>query len=494
MARRQIRTGVIAAAGKGTRAYPRTSFIPKPLFEFEHVTLLERNVEIQFKKIGVKRVIVLVGHLQEHVIAEVDRIRRKFPGLEIETAQWTKQGLGADVASLRDRIDGDFSLILGDEFYYDTNHDLLKKLWAGKPKSDCLIAVLPSLFVSDIRKNYSVELKGTRVVDLVEKPQDPPNNLLGLGSYVFSQRYFEYFDKTPPSERSGVVELTEVIDLMSRELEVHGAKLTGRYFNINSLADYYAANYMIRTEKFNQYRISMVIPALNNAATLPDVLSDFQKHVDDIVVVDMGSTDGTPDLVKKVKAPKGKTLRVFKESVPAEHAGVNYAPAIYGAMHQCKGDIIVVAPADGSFRVVDLPKLLEYLKDSDMAVGTRTTRQLMEQGSNLSGLYRWLNVFFGKLVEILWWGQEPRFTDIGCIYRAIWKESFKKIAPELNAKNKTFSLEMMIEIMRYHMRVIEVPVSFYKRYGSVQEETMGDKWRYFFSVLRMIFVRKFLKK
>ena len=137
--------------------------------------------------------------------------------------------------------------------------------------------------------------------------------------------------------------------------------------------------------------------------------------------------------------------------------------------------------------------MLEYLKDCDMAVGTRTTRQMMEQGSNLSPLYRWLNVFFGKLVEILWWSREPRFTDIGCIYRAIWKDSFEKITPDLRAKDKTFSLEMMIEIMRYHMRCIEVPVSFYKRYGSVLEESMSDRWRYFFSVLRLIFRRRFLK-
>ncbi|MEQ9364115.1 MAG: glycosyltransferase, partial [Leptospirales bacterium] len=328
----------------------------------------------------------------------------------------------------------------------------------------------------------------TRVVDLVEKPKDPPNNLLGLGSYVFSQRYFEYFDKTPPSDRTGVVELTEVIDLMSRELEVHGVALKGTYYNINSLADYYAANYLIRTDKFEKYKISLVVPSLNNAATLPDVLSDFDSHVDEVIVVDMGSSDGTQDL-----ANKNRKVKVFRESTPREFFGVHYAPAIYSAMRQCRGDIIVLAPADGSFRAVDLPKLLEYLKDSDMAVGTRTTRQMMEQGANLSPLYRWLNVFFGKLVEILWWGQEPRFTDIGCLYRAIWRDSFEKIAPELEAKNKTFSLEMMIEIMRYHMRCIEVPVSFYQRYGAIQEETMGDRWRYFFSVLRMIFQRRFLK-
>ncbi|MGQ2870709.1 sugar phosphate nucleotidyltransferase, partial [Leptospira santarosai] len=37
---------MIAAAGKGTRAYPRTTYIPKPLFEFQGKTILERNVEL----------------------------------------------------------------------------------------------------------------------------------------------------------------------------------------------------------------------------------------------------------------------------------------------------------------------------------------------------------------------------------------------------------------------------------------------------------------
>jgi len=54
-----------------------------------------------------------------------------------------------------------------------------------------------------------------------------------------------------------------------------------------------------------------------------------------------------------------------------------------------------------------------------MVIGTRTTRQLIEQGANMEGLLRWGDVIVGKLIEGLWWGQEPRFTDVGCTYRAI---------------------------------------------------------------------------
>jgi len=484
-----IKVGVIAAAGKGTRAYPRTSFIPKPLFTFSGKTLLERNVELQVRAFKVKKLYILVGHLKEAVIEEVERIRKKFPALQIETSPWTGKGLAADVASLRDRIDGDFSLVLGDEFYYNTNHSVIPQRWTKKKGAKAMIACLRTDFMSEIRKNYSVELKGDRVVRLYEKPELPPNSILGLGTYLFSRDYFNYFDTTPPSQRSGVVELTDVIDRMANETgRVYAEVLTGRYFNINSLADYYTATYLIRTERFTKYRISLVIPSLNNQGTLPDVIHDFKKHVDEILVVDMGSTDRTLSLIR------GSGARVISGGAKENRVGVHYGISIYQAMREAKGDIVVLVTADGSYRAKDLPKLLEYLKDSDMVVGTRTTRQLMEQGSNLSARYRWLNVFFGKLVEILWWDQEPRFTDIGCYYRAIWKESFDKIDPDLSAKNKTFSVEMMIEIMRYHMRCVEIPISFYRRYGAVMDDTLSVRWDYFFSVLKMMFTRRFLRR
>ena len=72
---RKIRIGVIAAAGKGTRAYPRTTFIPKPLFEIEGKTILQRNIELLREKFGVEMVYILVGHLKETVLEEIEKIR-----------------------------------------------------------------------------------------------------------------------------------------------------------------------------------------------------------------------------------------------------------------------------------------------------------------------------------------------------------------------------------------------------------------------------------
>ena len=111
---KKIRIGVIAAAGKGTRAYPRTSFIPKPLFVIEGKTILHRNVELLYKTFGVEKVYILVGHLKDQILGEIEVIRLALPKVVIEPAPWTEKGLASDIASLEKNIQEPLMTILGD--------------------------------------------------------------------------------------------------------------------------------------------------------------------------------------------------------------------------------------------------------------------------------------------------------------------------------------------------------------------------------------------
>ena len=50
-----------------------------------------------------------------------------------------------------------------------------------------------------------------------------------------------------------------------------------------------------------------------------------------------------------------------------------------------------------------------------MVMGTRTTRQMVQQGANMGSLLRWGNVTVAKLMELAWYiSSEPRLTDVGC--------------------------------------------------------------------------------
>ena len=125
----------------------------------------------------------------------------------------------------------------------------------------------------------------------------------------------------------------------------------------------------------------------------------------------------------------------------------------------------MIVEADNSFRAKDLGKFLEYLKR--LRHGDRN--QDYPSDDRARGEYGRVPFAGGtswweNLVEALWWGQEPRFTDVGCTYRAIWKDAYYAISEEnLIGVGPEFSPEMMIEALRARKRVIEIPISYYPR-------------------------------
>jgi NDP-sugar pyrophosphorylase family protein len=481
---KKIRIGVIAAAGKGTRAYPRTTFIPKPLFVIEGKTILHRNVELLAKTFGVEKVYILVGHLKEHILAEIEVIRLALPKIVIEPAPWTEKGLASDIASLEKSISEPFLTILGDEYYFKTDHDKFLKTLKTYPKMSASIGVVKTSLLSRIRKNYSVELQGDKILNLVEKPEDPPNQILGLGSYLFTPEYFEFFKKTPASPKSGVIEITQVIDKMAKESVggVYATTLTCEYFNINSMQDYYHAVYEVRNDLFPKFKTSLVIPTYNNERSITDVIVDFKDKFHEVLVIDNESTDETVELCKNEK------VKVF--TFPGEGDPTRLGEQVRKGIEQASGDLIFVVSPDGSFRSKDFPKLLEYMKDSDMVIGTRTTRQMIEQGSNLGPLYRILNLLMGKLVEVFWWGQEPRFTDADCHFFSIWKESYYQVKSQLHTHDHKYIVELMIEMVRSHRRCIEIPVSYFKPVN-VHKYSYASMLRDAWGVFKLILSKKF---
>ena len=140
-----------------------------------------------------------------------------------------------------------------------------------------------------------------------------------------------------------------------------------------------------------------------------------------------------------------------------------YGCALRRGLDDATGDIVILTEADGSFSPADVPKLLEYLKDCDMVLGTRTTRQMIEQGANMNAFPRFINILFGKIIELLWWDSEPRFTDVGCTYRAIWKTSYDKIRPYVRSDGPAYSPDMTIAVLNCKLRVIEIPVTYRMR-------------------------------
>lgn len=226
---------------------------------------------------------------------------------------------------------------------------------------------------------------------------------------------------------------------------------------------------------YNGKTVSVIIPAYNEEGTIAAVVEDFvtEPHVDEVVVVDNNCKDRTAELAE------GAGARV----VPESEAG--YGCALRGGMNAATGDMLVLTEADGSFKARDLEKLLVYLDGAGMVLGTRTTRQLVHQGANMDFILRWGNVVAAKILELLWYiPHEPRLTDVGCTYRALWKEAYEEIRKDLRESGPGFSPEMICECLRRKIRVIEVPISYHARTGGESSHS-GSFWQVCRTALKM---------
>ncbi len=238
---------------------------------------------------------------------------------------------------------------------------------------------------------------------------------------------------------------------------------------------------------FRDQTVSLVIPAYNEEETIRQVVDEFraEPHLDEIVVVDNNCKDRTAEFAAAAGA------RVVKESRPG------YGAALLAGMDAAKGDILVLVEADGSFRARDVEKLLVYLGDAGMVMGTRTTRQMLEQGANMRFLLRWGNVFMAKFLQLCWLRpHEPRFTDVGCTFRALTRETFQKIRPRLSQTGPAFSPEMMCAALMERCRIIEIPVTYSRRIGgeSKHSDTFARQARTAWKMWKTICTKRFLER
>ena len=78
---------------------------------------------------------------------------------------------------------------------------------------------------------------------------------------------------------------------------------------------------------------------------------------------------------------------------------------------------VVLAEPDGTFLPEDLTKLLVYSDECDVVFGTRTTRELIWHGANMSWFLRWGNWAVAKMIEVLF--NTSHLSDVGCTYRLL---------------------------------------------------------------------------
>jgi glycosyltransferase involved in cell wall biosynthesis len=195
-------------------------------------------------------------------------------------------------------------------------------------------------------------------------------------------------------------------------------------------------------------RVSVVIPALDEEAAIGGVVREIPRHlVDEIIVVDNGSTDRTAEVAAAAGA------RVVRE--PTRGYG---AACLAGALAAGDTDILVFLDGDRNEDPAELSLVLSPVLagEADLVLGSRVGDAA--RGA-LTLQQRVGNRVVTALVRVLY---GRRLTDIGP-FRAIPA----RVLHELGMEHKTYGwpVEMVVKAARRGYRIVEVPVSCRHRLG-----------------------------
>ena len=186
--------------------------------------------------------------------------------------------------------------------------------------------------------------------------------------------------------------------------------------------------------------VSVVIPALNEAESLPHVLPRIPSDVHEVILVDGHSDDGTCEVARSVLP----TIRIVKQ------VGRGKGAALRAGFEAATGDIVVHLDADGSTDPAEIPAFVgALLGGADYAKGTRFI-----QGAgttDMTPLRRLGNKMFVVLANALF---GSRFSDITYGYNAVWRAHHNKLAMEIDG----WAHEIIgnIRVKRHRLRVVEV--------------------------------------
>lgn len=232
--------GIIPAAGSGIRARPYTYELHKGMFLIDGKPNIERHINLMRDEMGIDEIVIILGYMG-------DTIREFFGdgaehGVRIHYVenQHLDKGWAWSVLLAKPFMAGrNGCVMLADEFYLGTNHGSMAKV-----DLDTYSVALPVKSVDNpdlIKKNFSVERDGQRVIRLTENPVATPNDLLGMATFIVRPDVMVALEEAFDGGRPSMDFVTFVDDLIRAGHTVTAIDMEGDYINLNDVASMEAA-------------------------------------------------------------------------------------------------------------------------------------------------------------------------------------------------------------------------------------------------------------
>ena len=200
--------------------------------------------------------------------------------------------------------------------------------------------------------------------------------------------------------------------------------------------------------------LSVVIPCLNEAETLPDCLERAHRALlrhgltGEILVVDNASTDGSPLVAERLGA---KVLHVPSRG---------YGNAVGAGIAAARGQYVVVGDADGSYDFLEIPRFIDKLREGyDLVQGCRLPAGggTIRPGAMPFLHQRWGNPMFSWLARRLF---GTTVNDIHCGLKGFRRALISDL--DLRSPGFEFNCEVLLEATRRRAKIAELPITLHR--------------------------------
>jgi len=219
----------------------------------------------------------------------------------------------------------------------------------------------------------------------------------------------------------------------------------------------------------NNLKISLVIPCHNEEEGIKYILENLPESIDEVVVVDNNSTDGTAALAK------GFGARVVKEKRPG------YGSAYKKGFSSASQDIIVTMDGDGTYPLEEIDYLVNQLTNRNLDFISGSRFPLKDKNSMLASnkLGNFILTIFFRLLT---------FKNIADSQSGMWV-FYRSLLDQLDLKSNGMPLSEEIKmetVLNKKIKFAEVPISYKNRLGVVKLR----KWKDGFENLIFLFKKR----
>ena len=219
--------------------------------------------------------------------------------------------------------------------------------------------------------------------------------------------------------------------------------------------------------------ISLVLPAYNEADNIERAVREAaaaggQAGEYEVVVVDDGSTDATPERLRALQAEMGTRLRVIRHE---KNRG--YGAALRNGFAAAEGDLVFYTDSDNQFDLSELAGFLPLMRECDAVLGYRIDRKDARRRLLTSWVFNRIScTVFGLSVR-----------DINCSFKLLRREALRALA--LYSDDFFIDTEMVVRLSGKGFRVLEKGVRHLPRTAGRSTVRLSDVPKTLASIARM---------